>query len=134
MTGTRPGAAIAAAWAVMSYLGEEGYLRVVGESLEHIRRFQSGIDAIDGLQVLGRPAMTLFAYGADELDIFAVAEGLTERGWLVSRDTWPQPAIRFMQSLGHAPRFDPYLADLRAVVAQVREGEIVSVGGRADYN
>ena len=134
MTGTRPGAAIAAAWAVMSYLGEEGYLRVVGESLEHIRRFQSGIDAIDGLQVLGRPAMTLFAYGSDELDIFAVAEGLTERGWLVSRDTWPQPAIRFMQSLGHAPRFDPYLADLRAVVAQVREGEIVSVGGRADYN
>lgn len=134
MTGTRPGAAIAAAWAVMSYLGEDGYLRVVGESLEHIQRFQAGIDAIDGLRVLGRPAMTLFAYGSDDLDVFAIAEGLMERGWMVSRDTWPRPAIRFMQSLGHAPRFDPYLTDLAEVVDAVRRGDIVRTEARADYN
>ena len=30
MTGTRPGGAIAAAWAVLQYLGEDGYLRLVG--------------------------------------------------------------------------------------------------------
>lgn len=134
MTGTRPGSAIAAAWAVMNHLGEDGYLRVVGETLQHIRRFQHGIDAIAGLRVLGRPAMTVFAYTSDELDIYAVAKGLTERGWMVSRDTWPRPTIRFMQSLGHAGRFDPYLEDLAAVADEVREGRIVSTEARADYN
>lgn len=131
MAGTRPGAAVAAAWAVMSYLGHDGYLRVVRESLEHIRRFQAGIDAIDGLHVMGQPAMTLFAYTSDSLDLFAVADGMEERGWLVARDTWPTANIRFMQSLGHAPYFTPYLDDLADVAELVRAGKPVSAGGWA---
>lgn len=133
MTGTRPGAAIAAAWAVMTYLGEDGYLRVVGETLGHIRDFQNGINAIDGLDVLGEPAMTVFAYSSQTLDVFALADGLSDRGWQVARDTWPVPAIRFMQSLGHAPYFAPYLADLAQVAALVRSGQLVGRGGSADY-
>jgi len=133
LTGTRPGGAIAAAWAVLRYLGRDGYRRVVDESLDFIRQLQRGIDAIDGLHVMGRPAMTLFAYGSDTLDVFAVAAGLTERGWLVSRDTWPVPCIRFMQSLGHAPLVDRYLSDLEEVAGLVRSGALASEGGRADY-
>ncbi|MEX2423873.1 MAG: aminotransferase class V-fold PLP-dependent enzyme, partial [Acidimicrobiia bacterium] len=89
LTGTRPGGAIAAAWAVLRYLGKDGYRQVVRESLDFVGRLQAGINRIDGLEVMGRPAMTLFAFTSDTLDIFAVAAGLTERGWLVSRDTWP---------------------------------------------
>lgn len=133
MTGTRPGAAVAAAWAVMSYLGVDGYLRVVRETLQHVRAFQAGINAIDGLRVMGNPVMTVFGYASDTLDIFAVADGMQDRGWQVARDTWPVPAIRFMQSLGHAPYFAPYLEDLRAVAARVRNGELVSRGGTANY-
>lgn len=133
MTGTRPGAAIAAAWAVLQHLGRDGYLRVVAETLRHIRQFQQGINDIDGLRVLGKPAMTVFAYTSDELDIFAVAQGLMDRGWLVSRDTWPRPTIRFMQSLGHAERFAPYLDDLAQVVKEVRDGQVTAEAARADY-
>jgi sphinganine-1-phosphate aldolase len=133
MTGTRPGAAIAAAWAVMSYLGEDGYLRVVRETLRHVRTFQAGINAIDGLRVMGEPVMTVFAYTSDTLDMFAVADGMQDRGWEVARDTWPVPAIRFMQSLGHGPYFAPYLEDLHVVATQVRDGELVSGGGTANY-
>jgi len=133
MTGTRPGGAIAAAWAVLRYLGRDGYRRVTRESLEFIRRLQRGIDGIDGVRVMGRPAMTLFAYTADTLDVFAIAAGLTDRGWLVSRDTWPAPCIRFMQSLGHAPLVDRYLADLEDVVHGVATGDIAATAARADY-
>jgi hypothetical protein len=77
--------------------------------------------------------MTIFAFTSDSLDIFAIAAGLTDRGWLVSRDTWPVPAIRFMQSLGHAPLVDRYLEDLAEVVDLVRRGEITAAEGRADY-
>lgn len=133
LTGTRPGGAIAAAWAVLRYLGKDGYRQVVRESLDFVRALQAGIERIDGLRVMGRPAMTLFAFASDTLDVFAIAAGLTERGWLVSRDTWPVPSIRFMQSLGHAGLVDRYLADLEEVTDLVRQGAITVGEGRADY-
>jgi len=133
MTGTRPGGAVAAAWAVMTYLGEEGYLRVVGDTLAYLRRWWAGIEAIEGLHVMGRPAMSVFGYTSETLDIHAIADGLEARGWLVFRDTHPVASIRFMQSAGHEPFVDGYLADLREVADLVRSGELTSAGGRATY-
>ena len=133
MTGTRPGGAIAAAWAVMTYLGEEGYLRVVGATMDYLRRWWDGIEAIDGLEVMGKPAMSVFGYTSQTLDIFAIAAGLEVRGWLVFRDTHPVRSIRFMQSAGHEPFVDSYLADLREVADLVRTGQLTSEGGRATY-
>ena len=62
IAGSRPGGAIAAAWAVLRYLGEEGYLRLVEGTMRYMKRFQDRINAIEGLTVLGRPDMSLFAY------------------------------------------------------------------------
>jgi hypothetical protein len=84
---------------------------------------------------MGRPAMTVFGYTSTDpkLDVFAIADGLEERDWLVSRDEYPANAIRFMQAPGHEPYIDAYLTDLREVAEKVRRGEIVSKGGRAQY-
>ena len=133
MTGTRPGGPIAAAWAVLRYLGKQGYLKVTRETLDFVHELQDGINSIDELEVMGQPAMTVFAFTSRSLDLFAVAQGLTDRGWLVSRDIWPVPAIRFMQSLGHASHTQRYLHDLSEVVDLVKRGAIKSDGGRADY-
>lgn len=133
MTGTRPGGAIAAAWAVLTYLGEEGYLRVVGQTMVYLRRWWDGIEAIDGLEVMGKPAMSVFGYTSRSLDVFAIADGLEARGWLVSRDSHPVRSIRFMQSAGHEPFVDAYLADLRDVAELVRSGQLTSDGGQATY-
>ena len=133
MTGTRPGGAIAAAWAVMTYLGEEGYLRVVGSTMAYMRRWFDGIEAIEGLEVMGKPAMSVFGYTSRTLDMFAIADGLEARGWLVTLDTHPLNSIRFMQSAGHEPYVDAYLADLREVAELVRSGQLTADGGRATY-
>lgn len=135
MTGTRPGGAVAAAWAVLNYLGVDGYKRLVGEALEYMARFQAEIDAIDGLHVMGDPVMTVFGFTADsdDLDIFAIARGMQDRGWLVFPDEWPAKAIRFMQSPGHAPFVDAYLDDLREITELVRSGRLIDDGQRAVY-
>jgi glutamate/tyrosine decarboxylase-like PLP-dependent enzyme len=133
MAGTRPGGAIAAAWAVLRYLGREGYLRLVGQTMRYIRQFQADINATPGLEVLGQPAMTVFVYTSRTLDIFAVADGLEDRGWLVSRDSVPFPGIRFMQSPGHEPFVAAYVRDLRQIVAAVASGELKSRGRKANY-
>ena len=124
MAGTRPGGAIAAAWAVMKYLGEDGYLELVDGTMRYIKRFQEGINAIEGLRVLGDPVMSVFAYGSVVFDIHAVAARMEDRGWLVSTETWPLDAIQFMQSPGHEPYVDEYLRDLAEAAAQVAEGRI----------
>jgi glutamate/tyrosine decarboxylase-like PLP-dependent enzyme len=133
MAGTRPGGVIAAAWAVLNYLGREGYLRLVGQAMRYIRQFQADINATPGLEVLGSPVMTVFAYTSHTLDIFAVADGLEDRGWLVWRESVPFRAIRFMQSPGHEPFVAAYVRDLREIVQAVERGELHSRGGKANY-
>ena len=133
MAGTRPGGAIAAAWAVMKYLGEDGYLELVDGTMRYIKRFQAGINAIEGLTVLGDPAMSVFAYGSEVLDIHAVAAGMEDRGWLVAKETYPLDAIQFMQSPGHEPYVDEYLQDLAEVVVRVADGRITAPVAEATY-
>ncbi len=133
IAGTRPGGAIAAAWAVVNYLGEDGYLRLVDQTLRYIRGFQEGINAIEGLVVLGEPVMSVFAYTSNTLDIYAVATGMEDRGWMVSKDSYPFKAIHFMQSPGHEPYVDAYLRDLEDVVELVASGKITARGPEATY-
>ena len=133
MTGTRPGGAIAAAWAVMTYLGEEGYRDRVRSTLRYLHRWWEGIEAIEGLEVMGKPVMSVFAVTSKTLDMFAIAKGMEQRGWLTFADNHPVPALRFMQSPGHEPHVGRYLADLRDVAELVRTGELTSDGGRARY-
>ena len=133
MTGTRPGGAVAAAWAVMMYLGQEGYVRLVDQTMRYLRRWWDAINSIPDLNVMGAPVMSVFSFTSTKLDIFAIADGLEERGWMLFRDTYPVKAIRFMQSPGHEPYVDKFIADLREVTELVRKGELTSAGGRARY-
>lgn len=133
MTGTRPGGAIAAAWAVMTYLGEAGYLERTRQTYEYLERWWAAIAAIDGLEVMGTPAMSVFAVTSRTLDPYAIGKGMEERGWLVYADSEPVPALRYMQSPGHAPYVDNYIADLREVAELVRRGDITTTEGRARY-
>ena len=133
MTGTRPGGAIAAAWAVMTYLGEAGYLDRTRRTLDYLRRWWAAIEAIEGLEVLGKPAMSVFAIASKSLDMFAIGKGMEARGWLVYADSEPVPTLRFMQSPGHEPHVDRYMADLREVAEEVRSGALTTKEGRANY-
>ena len=83
-TGTRPGGAIAAAWAVLRYLGIEGYVRLAKQIMAARDRMMQGINAIDVLYVVGTPELTVMGYGSHELDTFAIAEQMTKKGWFVS--------------------------------------------------
>jgi hypothetical protein len=82
---------------------------------------------------MGTPAMSVFAVTSSTLDMFAIGKGMESRGWLVFVDTQPVPSLRFMQSPGHEPYVDRYVADLREVAELVRQGELTSDGGRARY-
>ena len=131
--GTRPGGAIAAAWAVMRYLGEEGYKRIATTVMGTRDRFIEGISAIKGLHVLGEPELSVVAYTADDIDIHAVADRMAERGWFVGRGVQP-PCIHLgMITFAHAPIVDEYLRDLAEAVDLVRQHGQTSANRTATY-
>jgi glutamate/tyrosine decarboxylase-like PLP-dependent enzyme len=113
MTGTRPGGAIAAAWAVLHHLGEEGYLQMAGRILAVTRRIRAGIEAIPGLRVLGQPVMSVLAFTTDRGDVYALGDALQARGWHLDRQQLPA-CLHLMLTPAHEPIADALLADLRA--------------------
>ncbi len=133
LMGSRSGGGLASAWAVLNYLGEEGYLERVGKILETRERFLDGIRGIEGLESWGDPEAYLIAFGSSAFDIFAVDEGMTERGWLSSRLIDP-PAIHLFLDISHAAIVDDYLEDLAEVVKTVKSGEIRSKEKGASYS
>jgi sphinganine-1-phosphate aldolase len=120
--GTRPAAPIAAAWATVSHLGLDGYLRLADQVRAVARRFRDGIDGIQGIHVTGDPvpgvlqiaADTDPATGAAALDIGAVGDQMDDRGWHLDRQ---QGGLHAILSPSHLAVADEFLADLAAAVA-----------------
>jgi sphinganine-1-phosphate aldolase len=131
--GSRPGGAIAAAWAVMRYLGVEGYMRLARSILGARDRLLQGINAIEGLYVVGAPELSVMGVGARELDIFAVGEQLTHKGWFVSTMSDPPGIHLGMLTLAHVEHVEEYLADLAAAVAEVRASKLTARSRDVSY-
>jgi glutamate/tyrosine decarboxylase-like PLP-dependent enzyme len=125
LLGTRPGGAIAAAWAAMMAMGRSGYRERARVVMETTRRLLDGVNAIPGLEVIGRPPMSVFAYrsraagGAARPDIFAIGDRLEARGWHIDRLQKPE-VLHAMVTPRHQATAARYLVDLRQAVAEVQ--------------
>lgn len=129
MAGARAAAPIAASWAVMQYLGEEGYMRLAKVILDTTKQLRAGIDAIPELHVWGNPDASLVAFGSEKIDINAVGDVMDDKGWHLDRQVNPA-ALHMMVTPNHAKIADQFLADLRDSVAH--HGE--SRGIKARYS
>lgn len=119
MAGSRPGGTIAAAWAVMTFLGESGYLEIARPVMEATTQLMAGINAIDGLSVLGEPAMSVFAFNSDRVNIFEVGDEMALRGWHLDRQQFPS-SLHMTVNYAQAQMVDAFLADLGEAVRQAR--------------
>jgi sphinganine-1-phosphate aldolase len=130
MIGTRPGGPIAAAWATLQGLGEDGYLELHGKAADAADRFRAGISAIPGLALLGKSDSTIVAYAAIGTNTYALADRMEERGWTMDRQQRPA-SIHLTVTANHAAIVDDYLADLRASLAELRANPALAKSGSA---
>ena len=119
MSGSRPGAAIAAAWSVINHLGLEGYERTARNLARMTDAYVAGISAIPGIQFWAKPDVTIINFGSTEFDIYAVAEQMRAKGWIPGLTSEPR-GMHTMLSMQHEPAREAYLADLRSSVDAVR--------------
>ena len=118
LVGTRAGGAIAAAWAVMKYLGVEGYQRITQRVLATRRGLSEGAAAL-GLPTFGDPQLCILAYGSPDHDMAAIGARLAARGWVPGFSKEP-PGLHHMLNLTHEPVQGRYLADLSDAIDEAR--------------
>jgi len=119
--GTKGGGAMAAAWAVMRYLGDDGYLRVTAAARRATEQLADAIRSTPELALRAEPDTMLVAFGAPDgsaLDVFAVADALWRRGWYVDRQG-PPPSLHCTVNAVHDGRIDEFVADLQESIAEV---------------
>ncbi|HEY3711809.1 MAG TPA: aminotransferase class V-fold PLP-dependent enzyme [Amycolatopsis sp.] len=129
---TRSGGPLAAAWAVVRHLGDEGYLRLAEVTREAVARIREGVAGIDGLRILGDPDSTLIAFTAAGagFDLFTVADEMKARGWYVqpqfAHGSSPLNLHLTVTAANHGSEAE-FLADLTASVQAAKAAGPVTV-------
>jgi hypothetical protein len=89
------------------------------------RKLQEGVNSTPGLKVVSDPEMSVFAIGSDPssgsgLDVYALADELTKRGWHLDRQQFP-PTLHMTIQFGHVGVVDEFLSDLADATNAVRK-------------
>jgi glutamate/tyrosine decarboxylase-like PLP-dependent enzyme len=123
VTSSKSGGPIAACWAILNYLGRDGYLKLVDAAQSASRRIVAAVDGIDGLEVMGKAQLNMLAIRATDFDIFPLADAMKARGWYI------QPQFGFSNSsenmhlsVGYhnVHQVDEFVRDLAEVATLVR--------------
>ena len=82
--------------------------------------------------MIAKPDFSIINYTKDDVDVFAVAETMTERGWLPGLTRNPKGLHSMMSLLHDAPR-EEYLADLSWATEKVMAGSAEKATIEATY-
>ncbi len=116
IAGARPAAPVATAWAMIRYLGAEGYTEIMRGLMQTTETVRKGIAALPGVEVVGDPIGPVLALRSDSIDLYAVGDVMDDKGWHLNRNTEPR-GLHLMLSPAHAGRAEALLADLADAVA-----------------
>ena len=117
--GTKSGGSMASAWAVMHFLGDDGYLRLTRQAREATLQLATVIRNTPELVLRAEPESTLLCFGAQDpstLNVFAVADELSKRGWYVDRQT-PPDSLHCTVNAIHHDKIDWFARDLHESVS-----------------
>jgi sphinganine-1-phosphate aldolase len=126
--GSRPGALVAACWAAMLSMGEQGYVEATKKILDTAAYIKAEIAKIPEIYLLGDP-LWVIAFASDQVDIYRVLDFMTGRKWSLNGLHRP-PAVHLCVTLRHTlPGVaDRFVADLREAVAFVKENPAAEGG------
>ena len=129
VTGTRPGGTFASAWAVLNYLGEEGYMRIAKEVMDATVKIKKGVAALEGIYIIADPHMSILAIGSDKYDVFRLGDEMTIRGWHIDRQQNPS-SLHLTISYGNVQAVDQFLIDLAEAVDEVKKFSLDELGSK----
>lgn len=122
----KSGGPMAAAWAMLHYMGDEGYMEIARRKIEATDRIAAGIQAIPELKILSNPDMSMLAFTSDDINIFLLIDEVNSRGWYIQpqlrMDNSPE-AAHISVNFGNVGLEEEFLKDLRECVEKVKGQE-----------
>jgi glutamate/tyrosine decarboxylase-like PLP-dependent enzyme len=126
VTSSKSGGPVAACWAILNYLGREGYLRLVDAAQQASRKIIDAVADIEGMEIMGKPRLNMLALRAVDFDIFPLADAMKKRGWYIQPQFgYANSSENMHLSVGYnnVHAVDEFIADLRDVARQVRAAQ-----------
>nr|XP_031859585.1 uncharacterized protein CI109_005047 [Kwoniella shandongensis]KAA5526657.1 hypothetical protein CI109_005047 [Kwoniella shandongensis] len=125
MAGSRPGAVLAGAWAVLNYIGADGYTESCRNIVSAARHFASELKSrsifTENLYILGDPKASVVAFSSKTLNIYAVGDEMGKKGWHLSA-LGAGGGLHMAFTRLTAQSVDKLLSDLEAVVIELKKG------------
>jgi tyrosine decarboxylase/aspartate 1-decarboxylase len=114
VVGTRSGAAAAATWALLKYLGKDGYRKIAVECMELTSLLAEGIVKV-GFELVTPPQLNIVAFRSNKLSVENISHRLEDKGWAVSIASYPK-SIRIIV-MPHLKRehIEKFLLDLELI-------------------
>ena len=128
VTSSKTGGPMAAAWAVMNHLGDEGYLEIVREVMAATQKLIDGISRIDGVRILGKPDMCMFALASDsdKINVYRLAEEMKLKGWYLqpqfARENSPAN-LHISMNRSTVPQAEAFLETFAETIAEMKQQE-----------
>ncbi|MEW6011573.1 MAG: tyrosine decarboxylase MfnA [Euryarchaeota archaeon] len=94
IVGTRTGASAAATWAILKYMGKEGYMKIASSTME-VTNFLARELISSGFELVSEPELNIVAFNSGKIPAKELSTKLKQKGWVVSVSACP-PAIRIV--------------------------------------
>ncbi|XP_054838336.1 sphingosine-1-phosphate lyase 1 [Eublepharis macularius] len=120
VAGSRPGGIIAACWATMMYMGEDGYVEATRKIISTTRFIESELRKTDHIFILGKPEVSVIAIGSDTFDIYRLSNILSSKGWNLSILQYPS-SIHISLTLLHTKPgvAERFVKDIQEAVSEI---------------
>ncbi|QIW97334.1 hypothetical protein AMS68_002852 [Peltaster fructicola] len=140
LAGSRPGALIAGCWTSLMSMGEAGYVDTCHKIVTAAKRLEEAVRTSEvmskSLRVIGKPQVSVVAFRAeplakfeDAVDIYAVADGMSTKGWHLNALQDP-PGIHVAVTIPIVAVIEDMIKDLEEVVQSV-QGKGIGKGNTA---
>lgn len=112
MAGSRPGGLVAACYASLISVGEEGYLTHSDRIAKASQRIAQGLREIPGISLIGDPKAQVIAFTSSRFDIFKLMDALKKTGWVLNALQRPN-ALHLCVTQRHVDVAEDFLRDVR---------------------
>uniref|UniRef100_A0A671P649 sphinganine-1-phosphate aldolase n=1 Tax=Sinocyclocheilus anshuiensis TaxID=1608454 RepID=A0A671P649_9TELE len=116
MAGSRPGGIIAACWATMMHMGENGYVEATRKVVGTARKIKK--QHLKKIPLFSHRILSVVALGSDVFDIFRLSNALTSKGWNLNTLQFPSSIHICVTMLHTQPGVaEQFISDVKREVA-----------------
>ena len=130
VAGSRSSGVIAAAWATLNFLGEEGYLNMARTVMDAVQKIKERLSEMDGVHIISNPDATVLSIGSDEYNIYNIGDELSLKGWHIDRQVGPD-SLHFTISYENTQYIDLLLDDMEDAVTKMKRPSIHKLASKA---